>query len=335
MFVADTTRRRVRTAPLSLFALLVGEGMPTAVALERTAESTVGACRRAFAATARSIENGVEPSEAFIALGVGRAYAAVFASAIDSGRLSRAVAAFVEMRTLLDRAIRSILIAMAYPCAIIVAMTVGLAFLRFELIPHIATIAFVDEATLLIVSHRVNAVLRTTAWLAVLTAGVALTSGIESRVRYAIPGIGPVLCAVDLHGSFFVLSELITDGVPFDRALGDASYAARTAPMRHRLFALARDLQCGRSLVEAIDALPVPRSVRYWIAAAERSGNSAACAERLVVAGVSSVSNAIPVVERVTEYGSIVIVGGVLIFIAVAIVGPLLDAITAFDGLMF
>lgn len=335
MFVADKTRRRVRTAPLSLFALLVGEGMPTVVALERTAESTAGASRRAFVTAARSIENGVEPSEAFIALGVGRAYAAVFASAIDSGRLSRAVAAFVEMRTLLDRAIRSILMAVAYPCAIIFAMTVGLGFLRFALIPHIATIAFVDDATLLIVSRRVTAVLRTTAFLGVFAVIAALVSGIDSRVRYAIPGVGPILCAVDLHGSFFVLSELITDGVPFDRALCDASYAARTAVMRQRLFALAQDLQCGRPLVEAIDALPVPRSVRYWIAAAERSGNSVACAERLVVAGVSSVSNTIPVVERVTESGSIVIVGGVLIFIAVAIVGPLLDAITAFGNLMF
>lgn len=335
MPVADTTGRRVRTAPLSLFALLLGEGIPTAVALERTAESTTGACRRAFMRAARSIELGVEPTEAFTALGVGRAYAAVFTSAIDSGRLSRAVAAYVDMRTLLDTAVRSILMAVAYPCAIVVAMTVGLVFLRFSLIPQISTIIFVEHGTILTVGRRIESVLCSTVFFAVFAGTSAFCSVTNSRIRYGIPVIGPILCSIDLHGSFVVLSELLTDGVPFDRALTAASHAARTPLMRHRLSMLAQDLQRGRSLAEAIDALPVPQSVRFWMTAAEQSGNSAACARRLVAAGVSSVSDAVPVVERVTEYGSIVIVGGVLLFVAVAVIGPLLDAVTAFDGLMF
>ena len=330
-----TAPRRVRTAPLSLFALLVGEGLPTAVALERTAESTSGTCRLAFLAAARAIAAGGDPAEAFVALGVGRAYASMFASAVDSGRLSRAVATYVDMQTVLDRANRSILMAVAYPCTIIAAMTAGLVFLRVGLIPQIATVVFVDDETILDLIRRVDFALCLTLLLASLIGGSVLFSVFNSRIGYGVPGIGRVLCAIDLHGTFFVLSELLTDGVPFDQALTDASYAARTTGMRKRLSALAQDLRCGRSLVEAIDQLPVPRAVRYWMTAADRSGNSAACAKRLVAAGVSSVSNAIPVVERVAEYGSIVIVGCGLLFVAVAIIGPLLDAVTAFDGVLF
>ncbi|HET6604734.1 MAG TPA: type II secretion system inner membrane protein GspF [Xanthomonadaceae bacterium] len=321
-------------------ATLVGAGLPIDEALAALAEGSEGRLRREVVALRARVMEGTSLAQAMAEF--PRTFPSMFCATVaageSAGRLEtvlRRLADYAERR---DELRRRVIAALTYPAllslvavAVVVALMVYVVpqvievFVRFDTELPLATRLLIG-ASELVREHGL--------WLLGALALLVLAAAWlrrEARMRahwhrwlLALPVAGRLLRALDSARFARTLALLTASAVPLLEALSIAAQVVQRIPLREALARVAVRVREGSSLSAALaETRQFPPVVVRLTASGERAGRLDAMLLEAADYTERELETALSVATAVLGPGVIVVVGGMVLFIVLAILLPI------------
>lgn len=333
----------------SQFALMLDTGLPILTALELLAGSTSKPkLRDALESAMERIRGGSNLHDALAATGqFPNIYLNMVRAAETSGTL---VEVLQQLSSYLDREaeLRGRLKgAMIYPAFLIVLSLAVVTFLMVAIIPKFTGV-LVDMGVALPAPTRAlmaisSFLVGNWPWLmlglATVGAGAAFLWRDEAiRLRLdglalALPGLGPLVTKSSLARLTFVLGSLLTGGIAIVEALEVAGRTAGNRKVRLAVEGARKEIIGGRGITEALAAAgAMPALVLQMVSIGEATGNLDRVLLRVSELYDQQVARTTDALLRLVEPALIVVLGGVVGFIALSLVLPMVKAVASYGG---
>jgi type IV pilus assembly protein PilC len=351
----DTIRQHlpITVEDLSLFsnqfALMLDTGLPILTALELLAEnSTKPRLTRALDSAIADIRSGSSLHEALSATGrFPGIYLNMIRAAETSGtvvEVLRQLGGYLDREAELRNRLKGALI---YPVFLVILAAAVVVFLMVAIIPKFTKVLVQMGVELPWPTRALIAtsgfVTESWPWLLAGLAGLAVGAWVlirdeELRLRLdglllAVPGIGALVGKASMSRLCFVLGSLLRGGIAIVEAL---DVAGATAGNR-RIAASVRDARgqivAGRGIADALaHAGTMPSLVLQMVSIGEATGNLDAVLIRVSELYDEQVARATNSMLKLVEPALIVVLGGIVGFIALSLVLPMVKAIASFGG---
>jgi type II secretory pathway component PulF len=330
-------------AVLRQLATLVGAGVPLADALgDAAAQAGHPALVGALTAAHARVCEGLPLADALAA--TPRVFPALYTDLVRAGEASGALAAVLAR--LADHgeaaaAVRAELrAALTYPVVMIAATAAVLAVMLVWVVPQVTRL-FADSGARLPLATRLlvglTGVVRQEWWVAplgVLAAALGARRTLATaagRMRLdafllRVPVVGELARRAAQARVARTLATLLTGGVPLEAALAIAAPAAGNRVIGASIERVREAVRQGQALAPAMAATgDFPPLVVRLAAVGERSGGLADALERAADAQERDVAAAIATATALLEPTLILVMGGVVLALASAILLPLFD----------
>ncbi|MBD8527477.1 type II secretion system F family protein [Pseudomarimonas arenosa] len=337
-------RRRMPAGQLAAFsrqlAVLVGSGLPIDEALSALADANEGSTQGMVLALRSRVMEGATLASA---LGEqGNLFPALFRASVAAGEAAGRLDQV--LRRLADHAEASaslrqrVLLALTYPALLsVVAVTVVSALLIY-VVPQVTQV-FLQQGQTLPWATRVLIALSDAAasfggWL-LLLAALALVAAVLAwrreplRLRIQqrllrVPILGPLLRASDASRFARTLSLLTASAVPLLEALSIAAQVLQLLPLREALSRVAHKVREGHSFGRALaDSQQFPVIAVRLIQSGEKSGRLDDMLAEAAAQQERDLDTALGVATAALGPLVIVLVGGLVLFIVLAILLPI------------
>ncbi len=343
----ESRNARLRPAELALvsrqLATLMAAGVPAVEALDAVAEQAERpAERRILQAVREDVVGGSALADAlarhpasFPVLYSGMVRAGEAAGALDLvlGRL----ASWTETQSQLASKLRN---ALAYPILMLVASLGIVGFLLAFVVPKVTRI-FEDQRQalplptrlLLGVSNLLLDNLGVVLFLAAATVAGALVALRRPPIRLKLdrmllraPVIGPLVTRVAVARFARTLATLLAGGLPLLEALPIAGEVSGNGAMADAVRQAALAVREGRALAPTLRELGLfPPLLVHMVRVGERSGEIEGMLERVSDAYEGEVEGALATLTAVLEPALILVMGGIVLFIVLAILLPIFE----------
>lgn len=339
-----TFRRHVptRTLPYTIRQLadLLGGGLPLLSALTLLARQTEQpALRRIIDALAASVRDGRSLSEAMSAHPA--VFPPLYLNMVKSGEavggLEQALSRLADVGEH-EAELRSRLVhASIYPLFVLGLATAMTIFLMTYVIPTLSLV-FIESGQLLPLPTRI--LLRVSElctrwwWLALgglLAVGWALRRwyasrrgrAVADRLLIALPGIGALVRKIEIARFARTLGLMAGQGVPVLQSLDVVARHLSNAVLRAALGQIREAVRQGSSVAGALSASGVfPVFVSNMVAVGEEAGRIDAALMKVAAAYEREIDRAIRTSTTVLEPVLLVVVGGIVMFIVLAMLLP-------------
>lgn len=338
--------RRLGVAPLALFsrqlAVLVGSGLPIDEALAALAESSEGRLQGVVLALRARVMEGTSLASALGEQGATfpRLFRASVAAGESAGRLDQVLRRLADHAEASAALRQRVLMALTYPALLSVVALAVVTALMVHVVPQVTTV-FVQQGQALPWATRtliaVSDGLREHGWLLALLllgAGVALGAALRSppsrrrlqAMLLALPLLGRLLRAADGARFARTLALLVGSAVPLLEALQIAANVVGSLPLQDALGKVAQRVRegqgFGRALAESGQFPPI--TVRL-IQSGERSGRLDAMLDEAAAHGERELDTAVGIASAALGPLVIIAVGGLVLFIVLAILLPIFE----------
>ena len=345
--VSTYFRRALSRSELALvsrqLATLVGAGLPIDESLQALAEQAGRARTRALVVQVRSrVMEGsslagalAEFPESFPEL-----YRATVAAGESSGRLGDALGRLADYTESRDALARSLLVALAYPLLLTVVAVAIAAGLLVYVVPQVAGVFANLNQELPLVTRALIAIADFVrayglAMLVLLAAGViALRFGLArpafreawDRAVLRTPLVGRLVRATNTARAARTLATLSASGVGLLEAMQLAAGTVRNRPMHDALRRAAARVREGTGFARALaeSGWFPPVAVRL-VASGEKSGRLDEMLEQAAQQQSREVEATLATVSAVLGPAVIVAIGGLVLFIVLAILLPIFE----------
>jgi general secretion pathway protein F len=322
---------------LTEMATLLGGGVAVAEVLSSLAEAhgdaPIGAPLQRLD---REVRGGLALSEALSRLDIGfPPYVYALCKAGEaSGNLAGALQDASKQLDHERRVQQELRSALLYPVVLVGAGTIAVFIIFVAVVPRFANLLKGSRADIPDLSRWVIEagmfVKANADMLSVVAAGAALllsallsSRGVRSSLREALlraPLIGPWLVRVELGRWATVLGALLTNRVPIMQSMALSASAVSSKSMAQDLHEVARGLQRGISLAEMLRGCAwFPASRLNLIRVGERSGELPLMLNKLGAMETEAARLAQARVVALVEPAAILIIGGVIAVIVVAV----------------
>ena len=266
-------RRRVRPHALGAFIRefrsLTGAGLPLAEALKRLEDRRDDSMLAAAIADARrKVEQGVALDKALADSGAvfGPLFQTTIRAGLATGRLDTALDRLLRFTTMQQELSRKVRRATRYPIFLLALLVVVLAILMLFVLPRFAALyAEFDTDLPWLTDVLIMAVKTAPYWVAALLGvvvlgviGLRLAATVPAmelaldRVRSGLPLFGPIMEETGQVQIAFMMSMLLSAGVPVRDAVKFAAQGAVRPLTQARLFRVEDAVARGQSLATAL-----------------------------------------------------------------------------------
>jgi MSHA biogenesis protein MshG len=341
--------RRVRADDLILFTrqleVLSRAGIPLLESLETlTKQARTKVFQQVIQGVARSIEAGATLSDA-----MGRypqAFPEVYVSTVRAGELGgfldlalERLAALGEHEAETQARIKA---AVRYPIFVVTAIGIALVIIVTFVVPKFALLYGAFRATLPLptrIAFAVGLALQRFWYLAVAgtvvaVGGVRLALGVPGirlwwdEAKLKLPILGPVILKLSLSRWAHILSLLVRSGVPILKSLEVVARSVDNAALSRSILAVADAAERGEALAEAMARDPLfPPLVVQMVAVGERTGELEALLLKVSEHYDREADYAIRNLSSALEPILLVIIGGMVFFLALAVFLPMWDMV--------
>jgi len=331
-----------RAAATRELAALVAAGVPIADALEGVAaDATDPALGRALTRVRARLREGATLADALGAC--PRAFPPLYRELVRAGeasgalapvleRLARDGAAAVERRT-------KVRAALVYPAVMVGTTSLVLAFLLVWVVPQVTSLLADTGQTPPLATRALvlgAAALRATWWL---WAAVAALGALAARRWYATPAgrraidglalrapvAGRLVAATAEARIARVLATMLGHGIPLDQALGLAARTAGNLRVADGLARVRDEVRRGGALAPALAGHGLfGAGLGRLVATGERTGGLAGAFEHAADAQDARVDRAIAGATALVEPVLVVLMGGAVLVLVLAILVPIL-----------
>jgi general secretion pathway protein F len=342
----DTTRGRVGPAELAActaqLAALVSAGVTVADALEGAADDTpVAPLRAALVRVRARLREGASFADA---LGSRPdVFPPLYCELVRAGEASGALAEVLERLArdgegAVARRAR-LRAALVYPSVMLATTALVLAFLLVWVVPQVSRL-FAETGTSLPLATRVlvaaAAGLRASWWVWLVAVGLATVAVRRWHAtpagRHAFDGLalrvpvaGRLVAALATGRVARTLATLLAHGVPLAEALALAATTAGNVRVATAIGAVRQDVVRGRALAPALRAHGLfGASLCRMVATGERTGTLAAAFAHAADAQDADVERALATAIGLVEPALVVVMGGAVLFLVLAILVPIL-----------
>lgn len=333
----------------SQFALMLDTGLPILTALDLLAGSTSKPkLRYALEEAMERIRGGTTLHDALAGTGqFPGIYLNMIRAAETSGTL---VEVLQQLSSYLDREaeLRGRLKgAMIYPTFLIVLSLAVVTFLMVAIIPKFTKV-LVDMGVELpwptLALMAISAFLMAHwPWILLGVGGLGVGAWFLLRdeairlrldgLALALPGLGPLVSKSSLARLTFVLGSLLTGGIAIVEALEVAGRTAGNRKVRLAVESARREIISGRGIAEALSASgAMPALVLQMVSIGEATGNLDRVLLRVSELYDQQVARITDALLRLVEPALIVVLGGVVGFIALSLVLPMVKAVASYGG---
>lgn len=337
--VLGGTRRALATRQL---ATLVAAGLPLEEALAALAEGAQGPLRAVAMGLRAQVMEGRSLAQAMEGFGASfdPLYRASVAAGEQAGRLPVVLQRLADHLEARDALRRRLLGALAYPAVLLAVALLVVTGLMLYVVPEVTGV-FTRGGQALPLATRVligiSDGLRAGGWLALplLALGAAALPALGRRPALArardawllrLPLLGRLLAAADTARFARTLALLGGAGVPLLEALPLATATVANAVLREDLAGVAAGVREGQALARAL-----ARSGRFppvalrLVASGERAGRLEAMLEEAAAQLERELDAALALAMAVLGPAVILLVGGLVLFVVLAILLPILD----------
>lgn len=322
-------------------ATLIGAGLPIDEALAALSEQNDNERQRALTVSLRSrVMEGASLAQALSEFpdSFPEIYRASVGAGEQSGRLSQVLEKLADHAEASDALAQKLLGALAYPLLLsIVAVAVVTGLLTF-VVPQIVGV-FQNMGHALPLATRVllgvSAFLRTWGWLllgvlvvTIIAIRIALRQE-SQRLRWhawqlRIPLFGRLIRAANTARAMRTLALLSASAVPLLDALSIAAQVVPNLPMRRALRQAAFKVREGTGFAKALgDSGQFPPVALRLIASGERSGELPRMLDQAAQQQQRDLDRWLNVMSSILGPGVILLVGGLVLFIVLAILLPI------------
>jgi general secretion pathway protein F len=258
----------------------------------------------------------------------------------ESGTLEVVLARLADYMESQARLLRTVQAALTYPVVMILVSVVILVFLLAYVVPQVTRI-FTETGRSLPLATRillnVSSFVSSYWWMGLLlTASGALlmtrlvrtAKGREwyDRTLLQLPWIGRLIQRVGIARFSRTLSTLLASGVPIMTALGIVTHLFNNSLLRRAVEEARANVQEGESLAAPLRRSGLfPALLTQMVAVGERSGELETMLARAADAYDDEVSATLARLTSLLEPLTILLMGGVILFIVLAILLPIFD----------
>ncbi len=321
-------------------AALIGSGLPIDEALGALAEGSEGSLRsRLVALRARVMEGSTLAAAMAEAPGTFPVlYRATIAAGEASGQLDKVLARLADYTESREALRGKVILALVYPLLLSCVAIVVVAGLMIWVVPQVIVV-FEQQQQALPWATRVlvgisAAVERYGAWLLLppvllVIAAVAASRTPSLRVAWQrgllrVPVLGRLVRAADTARFSRTLALLVGSAVPLLEALNIASQVVANATLREAFAQVAVRVREGGSLASALrESGQFPPVALRLVASGEKSGRLDTMLFDAAVQQERELDIALGVATTVLGPGVILLVGGLVLFIVLAILLPI------------
>ncbi|NDV13350.1 type II secretion system inner membrane protein GspF [Crenobacter caeni] len=339
--------RRLPSAELLLLtqqlSTLLAAGLPLERALQAVAEqSERGETRLLVGALRADIVEGKSLAQAmgaqpqvFFPL-----YLSLVRAGEQSGHLAEVMARLAEYLERRHALTQKVTLALAYPAVVTVVAVLVVAGLMSYVVPQVVGVFAQTKQTLPLITRLLIAAsdfTRHWGWLVALALvaagfawrqamrGTAFRRAVHVRLL-ALPVIGRLMRAVNTARMASTLAILAGSGVPLLSALETAGGLVTLLPMREALEAAAAKVREGVPLSRSLaTGRQFPPVLIQLIASGEQSGKLPAMLERAALQQQAEVERRLAAFTALLEPLLILVMGGVVLAIVMAIMLPIID----------
>ncbi|MCF4998060.1 type II secretion system protein GspF [Pseudomonas syringae] len=338
---------RLSAAQLALLTLqlstLVQAGLPLEEALEAVARQSAG--RRVSGLLSAVRQRVMEGHTLATALGqFPAAFPELFRASVAAGERSGHLGAVLEQLAGYTQARQAsrqkIQMALVYPSVLMLASVAIVGFLLGYVVPDVVNV-FIDSGqplpwltrALIVLSDGVQryggGLLGVLAALFFLWRGSLRQTAWRLRWHHLalrLVLIGPLLRAMEAARFVSTLAILGKSAVPLVEALEIAAAVIGNLTLRARMLDVARSVREGASLTRSLESHgDIPPMMLHMIASGERAGDLDAMLARAAEQQEASLSARIALVVSLFEPAMLVLMGGVVLLIVLAILLPILS----------
>lgn len=333
----------------SQFAIMLDTGLPMVSALELLAEnSTKLKLRYALQSSAERIREG---SQLHGALRETGQFPEIYLNMVQAGESSgglvevlQQLASYLDRDAELKGRVRG---ALAYPVFLVLLSLAVVTFLMIAIIPKFTEVLTKMGVELPLPTRILIALsaFLTQQWPWILGGVAALGGGIlwllrdeSARTRLDaalldLPIFGELLSKNSLARFSFVLGSLLQSGIAIVEALEISGRTAGNRQIRNSIFDARRQIIAGRGISDALSgAGTIPALVRQMVKIGEATGNLDRVLIRVSEIYDQQVRRATDVLVSLIEPSLIVVLGGVVGFIAISLVLPMVRAVASYGG---
>lgn len=341
-----STRAGLRGAQLVLLtrqlATLVASGLPIDEALQALAEGSEGRLRTQVVALRARVMEGAslaaamgEFPETFPSL-----FRASVAAGESAGKLDRVLLRLADYAETRDALQRKVLLALTYPLLLTTVALAVVVGLMVWVVPQVIGV-FVQYQQALPLPTRILIVLsdgvERYGWILaamLATAAIAVAIGLRSEgvrarwdgIKLRIPVIGRLVRATETGRFARTLALLVGSAVPLLEALGIAAQVVENRPLRTALGRVAVRVREGQSFARALaDSGEFPPVAVRLIASGEKSGRLDEMLFEAAAHQERELDTALGVAMAALGPGVILAVGGLVLFIVLAILLPIFE----------
>ncbi len=342
-------RRGPRMTPAELalvsrqMSTLLGAGVPVVEALAAIGEqSDRPVVTQVLSHVRDQVTQGTPLADAlaeyptvFPELYVGMVRAGEAAGALDL--VLERLATYTEAQTRLTSKVRN---ALAYPVLMTVVSTGIVAFLLGFVVPRVTRIFADQKQTLPFLTRLLLGISETIAsswWLIALVLAGLVAWLLAARRRPAwrlwfdrklltLPVIGPIVTRIAVARFARTLATLLGNGIPLLSALEVASGVAGNSALAQAIDDARSAIREGQSIAAPLKQSGlVPPLVTHMIAVGERSGELEAMLGKVADGYEQEVESTLGTLTAILEPITIVVMGGVVLFIVLAILLPIFE----------
>lgn len=342
----DGHGRRLGAGQLALFsrqlAVLAGSGLPIDESLAALAEASEGRLQALVLALRSRVMEGASLASALGEQGetFPRLFRASVAAGESAGRLDQVLRRLADHAEASAALRQRVLMALTYPVLLTIVALAVVTALMVYVVPQVTTV-FVQQGQALPWATRtligISDLLREHGWLLGLLAlgaglGIAAAWRAPSSRRrvqaglLALPLFGRLLRSADSARFSRTLALLVGSAVPLLEALQIAAGVVTTLPMREALGRVALRVRegqgFGRALAESGQFPPI--AVRL-VQSGERSGRLDVMLDEAAAYGERELDTAVGVTSAALGPLVIIAVGGLVLFIVLAILLPIFE----------
>jgi len=258
----------------------------------------------------------------------------------ESGTLEVVLARLADYLESQARLLRTVQAALTYPLVMILVSVVILVFLLAYVVPQVTRI-FTETGRVLPLATRillgVSSFVSSYWWLVLLLAasGALLMTRLVrmpkgrawyDRTLLRLPWVGRLIQRVGIARFSRTLSTLLASGVPILTALGIVTHLFSNSLLRRAVEEARASVQEGESLAAPLRRSGLfPALLTQMVAVGERSGELESMLARAADAYDEEVSAVLARLTSLLEPLTILVMGGVILFIVLAILLPIFD----------
>lgn len=323
-------------------AVLVGSGLPIDEALAALAESNDGRIEKLVVALRARVMEGTGLAAAMADQGASfpDVFRASVAAGESSGRLASVLRRLADHAEARDVLRRRVLLALTYPALLSVVAIVVVVAMLIYVVPQITSVFATQQVQLPWATRALLAlsgwIQNFGAWLLLLLIMVGAIVGLAlrnpelqlaaDRFVLGLPILGRLLRAADSARFARTLALLVGSAVPLLESLIIAGKVVQRLPLRSALGRVASRVREGQSFARALaESREFPPITVHLIQSGERSGRLEDMLAEAAAQQERELDTAVGVATNALGPGVILVVGGLVLFIVLAILLPIFD----------